>query len=168
MRIAFERFAKTVISYDDDGIDIEFVNASSFNKKQIKTHEDAMQIFDEAIACQNPTQRQTRRVLDAILGDYYRMYAKAQDNDKRLKPLNLIVISTGCFALDENKIFDSNVERVVLNSASAFDKIFAPGEQIGIQFCILDYKMEESVVREKIIEGFDMLDNGMHQKHQVR
>lgn len=107
-------------AHDEDGIDVYFLNhPDSDFYKRITSPETIIEIF------QNVRPRgatPTGQRLQKILKPYLQRY----EQDDKVKPINIIVITDGEPSDD--------VESPIIQAAKKLDKLDAPAWQVGIQF----------------------------------
>ena len=130
-RSILEIITSICTQYDEDGIDVYFLNhrsnqlADSLKGRSsggylcVKTKEEVFSIFN-AVKPRNgtPTGRRLRNILEV----YLRMYVNNSDS----KPLNIIIITDG-------KASDA-VEEEIVWAAQKLDRLEAPTYQVGLQF----------------------------------
>ncbi|KAF8602896.1 hypothetical protein BDV93DRAFT_533330 [Ceratobasidium sp. AG-I] len=129
-RDALAGLAKVVLQYDDDGIEIFFLNAVN-SGKTVKTPEDVMQLFDHVTPSPGTP---TGARLDQILSKYISRIEMAKQKsggdsnptNSGIKPLNLIVITDGAPS--------DSPEKVIIAAAKRLDAGDFPLVQVGIQF----------------------------------
>lgn len=110
--------------YDDDGVDIYFLNAKR-DREGVRRPADVDRLF-RGLRPNGTTP--TGRTLEKILRDYMRRLeaATAEGRDDSVKPLNIIVITDGAPTDDP--------ESVIVSFAKRLDKGDYPLSQVGIQF----------------------------------
>ena len=110
--------------YDADGIDIYFLNSPDCNSYHNITRASDVHAIFERVRPMGGTPTGSR--LNSILKPYLKRVEQAEDIEKEVKPLNIIVITDG--------VPSDDVETVIINAAKKLDKWDAPGWQVGIQF----------------------------------
>ncbi|EFY86753.1 von Willebrand factor [Metarhizium acridum CQMa 102] len=125
--------AEIVTTYDEDGIDMYFLNHMSRelqgDKSKAKggyynvTRKDTIERIFSHVHPSGATY--TGRRLEQILLPYLRKFQSADDVDD-VKPINLIVITDGAPS--------DNPEQAILQIARTLDQYAAPSYQVGIQF----------------------------------
>ena len=115
---AIEAIVQTCVKYDQDGIDIHFINSDKV-WNHIQSATEVREIF-QTIYPQGTTMLAKR--MTKILSPYVKSCEQGADP----KPINLIIITDGQA--------DDDVQTVVENAAKRLDKIEAVPWQIGIQF----------------------------------
>ncbi|KAK8923038.1 hypothetical protein VCV18_007100 [Metarhizium anisopliae] len=130
---ALKSIAEIVTMYDEDGIDMYFLNHKSSQTPSdrykakggyynVARKEVIETIFGNVSPC---GATYTGRRLEQILLPYMRKFTSANDVDD-VKPINLIVITDGAPS--------DNPEQAILQIAKALDQHDAPSYQVGIQF----------------------------------
>ncbi|KAI0154426.1 hypothetical protein GGR57DRAFT_114714 [Xylariaceae sp. FL1272] len=140
-REALEKIVKTCMRYDDDGIDLHFLNYKNndddgdaekgiprFGFRNIKDMAKVRTIFANAEPFGwTPTAERLRDLLDPYLDLYERKLARTRDT-MCMKPLNIIIITDGA---------PNNPEQLkdyIIRQARRLDSLKAPLHQVGIQF----------------------------------
>ncbi|WWC92752.1 uncharacterized protein L201_007711 [Kwoniella dendrophila CBS 6074] len=141
--------------YDQDGIDIQFLNS----KKQgngMRTGNQVMQLF-ESVKPNGFTP--TGQRLEDILREYMISLEKSSrgstmfGRNAAIKPMNLIIITDGAPSDDP--------ESVIVTFAKRLDKGEYPLSQIGLQFLQVG---NDTGAREALQE----LDDGLSDKYEIR
>ncbi|WRT69657.1 uncharacterized protein IL334_006647 [Kwoniella shivajii] len=160
-RIALMGVADIAARYDQDGIDVEFLNSGKVGNG-LKTGNQVMQLF-ETVKPSGSTP--TGRRLEAILREYMNalerkglrrnssMFGSSSNSNPNVKPMNLIVITDGAPTDDP--------ESVIITFAKRLDKGEHPLSQIGIQFLQVG---DDASAKEALQE----LDDGLSDKHDIR
>ena len=117
-RAAIEAIAETCVQYDDDGIDMYFINKNE--KFENVTSAGAVREIFESTGPRGRTPLGQR--LQKILSPYLLRCERGEEP----KPINVIVITDGAA--------DDDVGAVVEGAAKRLDKIHAVPWQVGIQF----------------------------------
>ncbi|KID75815.1 uncharacterized protein G6M90_00g048840 [Metarhizium brunneum] len=130
---ALKSIAEIVTMYDEDGIDMYFLNHKSSQTPSDRykakggyynvARKDVIETIFGNVSPYGATY--TGRRLEQILLPYMRKLASANDVDD-VKPINLIVITDGAPS--------DNPEQAILQVAKALDQQAAPSYQVGIQF----------------------------------
>ncbi|KHO01928.1 von Willebrand factor [Metarhizium album ARSEF 1941] len=131
--LALKSIAEIIARYDEDGIDIYFLNHKSENSPpdnskarngyyNVKSKYDVESIFNRA---RPYGATYTGKRLEQILIPYMKQLSKAKDMDD-VKPINLIVITDGEPS--------DNPAQAIVQTAHELDKLYAPSYQVGIQF----------------------------------
>ncbi|KAF3937547.1 hypothetical protein ABW19_dt0202970 [Dactylella cylindrospora] len=138
-----------VTHYDRNGVDIYFLNRphDANAHEQVKSKEQVLRIFD-AVQPEG-THTPTGRVLKKILDSYIRKY----NLDRRIKKLNIIVITDGEPTDD--------VEGPITDTAKNLDNIGADYNQVGIQFVQIGNDKEAA-------KALMFLDNDLSKSYNVR
>ncbi|GJE84856.1 VWA domain-containing protein [Phanerochaete sordida] len=157
---ALVSLAVTAARYDDDGIDIHFLNNHKVGRN-LKTRADVEAVFSGITTIQG-TPIATR--LDFVIREYFKEFEDWQKpptrnlfgrkkEKKPLKKLNILVITDG-YPTDEPK-------RVIADLAGQMDRLHMEYNRVGIQFVqIGDDKNAQRYLQE--------LDNDMQQHSAMR
>ncbi|KAH8892018.1 hypothetical protein GQ53DRAFT_764944 [Thozetella sp. PMI_491] len=128
-----EKIAPICTEYDEDGIDVYFLNHKNPEHPtggyiNIRAPDDVQDIFRKTRPhAGTPTGRRIRQVLKPYLRQYKAEIAAGADPDEtNLKPINMIIITDG-EATDDP-------ETDITDIARDLDDLRAPGYQIGLQF----------------------------------
>ncbi|WVQ79243.1 hypothetical protein IAT38_001339 [Cryptococcus sp. DSM 104549] len=159
-RQAIMEVAEIAARYDDDGIDLYFLNNRRVGT-DLRTTAQVAETF-KGVEPRGVTPTGTR--LEAILRDYMARLERSQATSPRLsgpavehedpvKPMNLIVITDGSPTDDP--------ESVIIAIARRLDKGDFPLSQVGIQFLQIG---DDPEAREALQE----LDDGLSGEHGVR
>ncbi|EPE02902.1 von willebrand factor [Ophiostoma piceae UAMH 11346] len=134
--------------YDDDGVDIYFLNHRSAQSADmhkgrssggyhcVTTESEVFRIFN-TVKPQYATPLGRR--LHNILHVYLHMLEQHLKRGRESKPLNIIVITDGEPT--------DNVEDAIVWAATKMDKLDAPGSQVGLQFFQVGDKAKKSIDR---------------------
>ncbi|KAK0469275.1 uncharacterized protein EV420DRAFT_1658991 [Desarmillaria tabescens] len=123
---ALAELAYVAAQYDDDGIEIQFLN-NSIVKHGLKTKEDVMELFQSVIPSGlTPIGAK----LDGLMTAYIDDFKKLRHSDKQPKPVNYILLTDG-EPTDKKPL---TTEEVIVKAAKVLDEICAPQIQVGIQF----------------------------------
>jgi uncharacterized protein YegL len=133
---ALQAISDIVTVYDEDGIDIYFLNHKSpweppANKNYMARggyygiDNNARPVSDIFRQVRPEGYTPTARTLEEILNPYLQHLSRASDMSS-VKPLNLIVITDG--------VPTDNPTQSIVNAANALDRLLAPSYQVGIQF----------------------------------
>lgn len=160
VRAILDRATKIATKYDDNGIEIQFLNDENHNRKHITSSTLIMQTLASVTPSgSTPLGAQLQRHLRAYL-IYFEEQERRRRNSARSR--NLIILTDGI--PDEPKRM---IERTIVKTAKALDKENAVDEQLGIQFCVignepgvsefyssLDNDLEESEHLDRDVSGF--------------
>ncbi|KAF3927024.1 hypothetical protein ABW21_db0204117 [Orbilia brochopaga] len=126
-----------VTFYDQDGIDIYFLNAPDHPANHnIKTPAQVMEIFSTVRPQgSTPTGRALKRILEPYLERYER-------SPSRTKPLNIIVITDG--------VPTDDVESHIVKYAKKLDRLDADLTQVGVQFFQIGSDAEATVALREL------------------
>ncbi|KAG9094096.1 hypothetical protein FRC07_011358 [Ceratobasidium sp. 392] len=150
-RGALAGLAKIALEYDDDGVEIFFLNAVGAGQT-VKTEDDVNQLFASVtVSPGTPTGRRLNDLLTAYIDELEA--AKQKSASIEIKPLNLIVITDGEPTDDP--------ESVIIAAARRLDAGKFPLTQVGIQFI----QVGNDVRASKALRD---LDNNLSAKHNVR
>lgn len=160
VRAILDRATKIATKYDDNGIDIQFLNDENHNRNHITSSTLIMQTLASVTPNgSTPLGAQLQRHLRAYL-----IYFEEQERRRRnsARPRNLIILTDGI--PDEPKKI---LKKTIVNTARALGKENAVDEQLGIQFCVignepgvaefyssLDNDLEESEHLDRDVSGF--------------
>jgi uncharacterized protein YegL len=154
---AVDSVAKVANEYDDDGVDIHFLNSSkSFNLE--KGSRVASEIQKRGISPRGGTPIGAK--LDSIFKDYmefYRIHTAAQRRGEKsvLKPINVIVVTDGRPS-DESK-----VDQAIVSICQFFkDQKTSVSEHIGVQF----FQIGKDKDAAKYLKG---LDDNLKEKYHI-
>ncbi|KAG7446032.1 uncharacterized protein BT62DRAFT_895366, partial [Guyanagaster necrorhizus] len=147
---ALSALAKLAGEYDDDGIDIYFLNSPRFGRN-IKTDEQVRTLLS-SVRPKGVTPIGGR--LDDLLGDYLHLLeSKTHLELKQIKHRNYIVITDGQATDDPATVIASIAKRL--------DKGNFPQTQVGIQFIQIGNSSRAArYLRE--------LDDDLHNKYDIR
>ncbi|KAG8733537.1 hypothetical protein FRC12_018864 [Ceratobasidium sp. 428] len=128
-RDALAGLAKTALKYDNDGIEIFFLNDVNAGKT-VKTEQDVKQLFASVTQSHGtPTGKRLEDLLTAYINKIEAAKQKTGSIDPvttGIKPLNLIVITDGAPSDDP--------ENVIIEAARRLDAGKFSLTQVGIQF----------------------------------
>ncbi|KAG8736890.1 hypothetical protein FRC10_008783 [Ceratobasidium sp. 414] len=155
-RDALAGLAKTALKYDDDGVEIFFLNAVDAGRT-VKNDEDVKKLF--ASVKQSPGTPTGKRLQDLLTAYTTRLEAAKQKSGtvdfttSGIKPLNLIVITDGAPSDDPRS--------VIIEAARRLDSGKFPLTQVGVQFIqVGDDRWATKALRE--------LDNNLSAMNDVR
>lgn len=140
---ALSTLATVAARYDEDGIDIEFLNSK--RRGSGMKDEAAVNALFTSVTPRGWTPLGTR--LDAILSAYQ---CKLKENPEKTKPLNLIVITDGA------PTDDPATEDAILRSARALDAWNARITQLGIQFVQIGNDARARAYLEALDDGLSV------------
>ncbi|OXC68791.1 hypothetical protein AYX13_02717 [Cryptococcus neoformans] len=162
--------------YDDDGIDVYFLNNKRVGR-ELRSSEDVEELF-AGLEPRGITPTGMR--LEAILRDYMSRLEASQHTGEEVKPMNLIVVTDGVFAhpvsarlrqlavnpsLTRIQLLDlaptDDPESVIVTIARRLDRGQYPLSQVGIQFLQIGNDPE---AREALQE----LDDDLSSVHGIR
>ncbi|KAG6854465.1 hypothetical protein C0991_006544 [Blastosporella zonata] len=144
-QIAFKQLADTACKYDNDGIDVYFMDSKvvgtfkvniDFTPKRRHTNEqplsqssqDIEKVFNYVAPVANHTPMGMR--LDSILRPYLHALEEAHKLDpvnfRGIKPINIVILSDGLPSDDP--------ESIIVQAAQRLDAMRCPMSQVGIQF----------------------------------
>ncbi|KAG9086575.1 hypothetical protein FRC07_013052 [Ceratobasidium sp. 392] len=153
---ALEAVARVAAQYDDDGIDIHFLNC----RESVLSVTSEQQVRDLFTRIQPRGQTPTGARLDSLLRPYLAMIEQAyQDTASTdpevtgIKPVNFIVITDGA-PTDEP-------EDVIVAAARRLDRGDFPLSQLGVQFVQIGNDPEAKAALEE-------LDDDLGAKHGIR
>ena len=149
VRAILQRATTIAARYDDDGIDIQFLNDENHNRSHITSSTLVMQTL-ASITPNGSTP------LGAQLQKHLRAYLIYFDEQERKRPnsarqRNIIVLTDG--VPDERQ---SMIKRTIVKAAKKLDKNDAVDEQLGIQFCVIGNE-------PGVAEFYSSLDNDLEQ-----
>ncbi|TFK61107.1 hypothetical protein BDN72DRAFT_849953 [Pluteus cervinus] len=147
---ALAKLAKLAAEYDEDGLDIFFLNSNE-SEQGIKDPQEVAALF-KRVSPRDLTPIGKR--LRGFLEEYITQYR----HNSGIKRVNYIVITDG-EANDQEK--ENKVERVIVNAAQKLDDLNAPISQVGIQF--VQIGTDESARR-----FLEMLDDTLKNKYKIR
>ncbi|KAG8775847.1 hypothetical protein FRC12_001236 [Ceratobasidium sp. 428] len=148
---ALAGLARTALKYDDDGVEIFFLNAVDAGKT-VKTEEDINQLFASVV--QSPGTPTGKRLEDLLTAYITKLEAsKHGSGGMAIKPLNLIVVTDGEPSDDP--------ESVIVAAARRLDAGNFPITQVGIQFI----QVGNDVWASKALRD---LDNNLSVRNNVR
>ncbi|KAE9407289.1 hypothetical protein BT96DRAFT_153031 [Gymnopus androsaceus JB14] len=151
-RLALSSIADTASKFDEDGIDIHFINSKK-EGLNVKSSRQVMDLFD-SIRPYGSTY--LGRTLDVLLGDYLDEIEAAKPDKvalRKIKPKNFIVITDGEPSDDP--------EEVIANAAKRLDAGKFPLAQLGIQLVQIGRGEEAK-------RYLNRLDNTLTEKYQIR
>ncbi|KAG9089352.1 hypothetical protein FRC06_001591 [Ceratobasidium sp. 370] len=128
-RDALAGLAKTALKYDDDGVEIFFLNAVNAGRT-VRTDEDVKALFASVSqSAGTPTGKRLRDLLTAYITKLEAAKQKSGSADfttSGIKPLNLIVVTDGEPSDDPKS--------AIVEAARRLDSGKFPLTQVGIQF----------------------------------
>jgi len=158
---ALSTIAPIVTQFDQDGIDIYFLNHKSNDVGEpqngiapggyrgIKRAPTVTEIFERVRpGGGTPTGVRVHNILKPYLTKLEREMAESRE----LKPLNLIVLTDG--------VPSDDVESVLLNAAKKLDKLDAAAFQIGVQFFQVGNEEGAKEALEELDDGLSALVEG--------
>ncbi|BEJ16579.1 hypothetical protein CspHIS471_0511840 [Cutaneotrichosporon sp. HIS471] len=150
-RSAVRYVVNQACKYDDDGIDIYFLNARPPHL-EVKDGDYVDDLFDQL---EPHGATPTGATLEKILRRYMRRLeaATAEDREDEIKPLNIIVITDGEPTDD--------LEKVIVKYAMRLDKGDYPDTQVGIQFVQVGNDPDATAALKK-------LDDNLGSLHEIR
>ncbi|WWD20267.1 hypothetical protein CI109_104743 [Kwoniella shandongensis] len=154
-RTALMEVAEIASRYDENGVDVYFLNSKRVGK-ELKGAHDMEELF-AGLEPRGATPTGIR--LEAILREYMSRLERSQvaspgsSSIERVKPMNLIVVTDGAPTDDP--------ESVLIACAKRLDRGEFPLSQVGIQFLQIG---NDSEAREALQE----LDDGISEAHGVR
>ncbi|KAG9095084.1 hypothetical protein FS749_011120 [Ceratobasidium sp. UAMH 11750] len=128
-RDALTGLAEVALKYDDDGVEIFFLNAVDAGET-VKSDEDVKKLF--ASVNQSPGIPTGKRLQDLLTAYITKLEAAKQKSGSanfitsRIKPLNLIIITDGAPS--------DNPKSVIVEVAHQLDTGKFPLAQVGVQF----------------------------------
>ena len=141
------KIASIAVNYDKDGVDVRFFNARPKDEEvlNLDSAEKVMSLFKDL---EPEGETPIADTLEIELNEYLYAYKR----NRRIKGLNLIVITDG------EPSHGQDVEGVIVKYAGKLAKEEAPPLQVGIQFVQIGY--------EKAAKDFlDSLDNDLQTKY---
>ncbi|WRT69644.1 uncharacterized protein IL334_006633 [Kwoniella shivajii] len=155
-RLALMEVAEIAARYDENGVDIYFLNSKRVGKELRAAHE----VEDLFRGLEPKGATPTGMRLEAILRDYMAKLERSQTasrpeshSSETVKPMNLIVVTDGAPTDDP--------ESVLISIAKRLDRGEFPLSQVGVQFLQIG---NDSEAREALQE----LDDGLASAHGVR
>jgi hypothetical protein len=133
-RAAIEAIAETCVKYDEDGIDIYFINKNE-KYENVTSASAVREIFES-------TRPKGRTPLGQRLLKILSPYVLRCEKGEEPKPINVIVITDG--------VADDDVGSVVEGAAKRLDKIHAMPWQVGIQFFQVGRDTEATAFLEEL------------------
>lgn len=157
---AMKVVARHCIKYDDDGIDIYFLNHKSANRDKKRAHGGyyGIRSNEDVAACFNLVKPRNGTLTGARLMyilEPYMLRLEAAERMTEIKKLNLIVITDG-EAFDEPKL-------IIKDTAERLDKLRAPYDQVGIQF----YQIGNDKKATKQLEEMDNMADSSNFRDMV-
>ncbi|KAG9118950.1 hypothetical protein FRC07_006266 [Ceratobasidium sp. 392] len=153
-RDALAGLAKTALKYDNDGVEIFFLNAVDAGKT-VKTEEDVKQLFASVTQSPGtPTGKRLEHLLSAYISKLEAAKHKVGTVDfetSGIKPLNLIVITDGAPSDDPKSVIVAAAHRM---DASKF-----PLTQVGIQFIQVGNDTGASKALRDMDNGLSAMNN---------
>ncbi|WWD04534.1 hypothetical protein V865_002604 [Kwoniella europaea PYCC6329] len=156
---ALMEVAEIAARYDENGVDIYFLNSKRVGKELKAAHE----VEDLFRGLEPKGATPTGMRLESILREYMARLERSQttspmsngsgSSDVSVKPMNLIVVTDGAPTDDP--------ESVIISTAKRLDRGEYPLSQVGIQFLQIG---NDSEAREALQE----LDDGLSAAHGVR
>ena len=125
-----KRSTRIAMRYDDNGIDIHFLNSESKNRNHVTTWDSVTQTL-AAITPQGgtPLGHQLQKHLQGYIDSYMDQGGRRNPNTKQL---NLIVIADG----EPDEPY-KRIKKMVVRVAQDLDKERALDTQVAIQFCLI-------------------------------
>ncbi|KAF8638523.1 hypothetical protein AX17_002066 [Amanita inopinata Kibby_2008] len=151
-RSALATLADVAGKYDDNGIDIYFLN-NDRNGKNVKSSKATKKLFD-SVSPSGATPIGYR--LEGLLREYLSTIESLHNKPaelKKVKPINYLIITDGR-PTDEPK-------GVIVQAAKRLDAKYFPLTQVGIQFV----QIGNDPYAEEYLKG---LDNNLAAKHEIR
>jgi uncharacterized protein YegL len=149
-RSAIEGVVKHAMKYDDDGVDIYFLNSKT-EGKGLKRSTDVERLF-AGVKPSGATP--TGRRLDVLMVEYKKELEAARKRGKPApKPLNIIIITDG--------VPTDDPEAPIVRFAKYLDQYDFPLSQFGIQMFQIG---NDSSAREALEE----LDDALQNRYQIR
>ncbi|RPA78457.1 hypothetical protein BJ508DRAFT_416551 [Ascobolus immersus RN42] len=175
--------AQFITKYDDDGIDVYFINDSSVDGQNVKTEEEVYALLKKAdIHGGTPTANKLQVILEeywekrgfrAALDEARRCGGSAAEilekmSGKESKQLFLIVITDGVEDdKEKNLYYKRTVEEVIVRYARELDELGRPDREVVIQLCQVG--IEENEEERKRLEAYlDGLDNCLMKTHGIK
>ncbi|TYJ57809.1 hypothetical protein B9479_001419 [Cryptococcus floricola] len=156
-RAAIMEVAEIASRYDEDGIDIHFLNSKRVGR-ELKGRDDVEELF-EGLKPRGVTPTGMR--LEAILRDYMTRLERAStlspsigsSSEEHVKPLNVVVVTDGAPTDDP--------ESVIVAVARRLDRGEYPLSQVGIQFLQIGDDVGATMALQQ-------LDDELSETHQIR
>lgn len=148
------KMASVVARYDADGFDVHFFNHAASDLSNVTKQEIILQLFGD-LAPAGPTP--TAALLERELSRYIARYR----NDRRLRGLNLVVLTDGT-PDDENE-----VSEIILQARNEMHALKAGKQQIGIQFVQIGDDRELSIFFERLDDDLGRIDDHIVGFHEV-
>lgn len=157
---ALSAISPIITEQDADGIDIYFLNHRSVSQRNrlggyshVTSPAGVQEIFRTVRPSGGtPTGTRLNNILKTYLADLSEVIGK-KDQDSRVKPLNIIVVTDG-------KATD-DVESTIVSAARKLDKMGAEPWQVGIQF----FQVGQDAGAASDLQE---LDDGLAGEHNVR
>jgi Mg-chelatase subunit ChlD len=153
VRAILDRATKIATKYDENGVDIQFLNDENHNRTHITSSAFIMQTLTSVTPSgSTPLGAQLQRHLRAYL-IYFKEQERKRPNSAR--PRNLIILTDGI--PDEPK---ATIKKTIVKMAKALDKENAVDEQLGIQFCVIGNE-------PGVAEFYSSLDNDLEESEDL-
>lgn len=157
---ALSAISPIITEQDADGIDIYFLNHRNHSARNslggysnVTSPASVREIFyNVRPSGATPTGNRLNAILKAYLKDLSEVFGK-KDQDSRVKPLNVIVITDGEASDD--------VESTIVSAAQKLDKMGAEPWQVGIQF----FQVGQDPCAAQDLQE---LDDGLASAHGIR
>ncbi|WVQ79241.1 hypothetical protein IAT38_001337 [Cryptococcus sp. DSM 104549] len=152
---ALKHVAKVAARYDDDGIDVFFMNDTRCGKGLLTTEDITALFMGVKPSGNTPTGRRLDLILREYLARLEEPFIPCPGNTEGVivKPLNLIVITDGA-ASDDPK-------GVLIAAAKRLDRGNYPFSQVGIQFVQIGRDPAATLALRE-------LDDGLAKEHDIR
>ncbi|KAL0569712.1 hypothetical protein V5O48_012251 [Marasmius crinis-equi] len=148
-RDALASVAENSYRFDDDGVDMFFINNEIF-RKNIKTRNEVIQLFN-SITPDGATPTGAR--LRSVLQEYIPLVEQRARTQSVPKPVNVIVITDGDPTDD--------VETIIVQAAQQLHRVQVPERLLGIQFVQIGNDLDATRALQK-------LDSALEKKHNIR
>jgi hypothetical protein len=149
IRTTLQKLADIATTWDQDGVDIAFINSSSY-ASCLSTTADVLAALDKAGHTAASTSTLSYR-LGILLSSYVNLYKR----DEFTKPLNMIIITSGDFLAHDE------FEKEVMTWAKQLDEMYAPKSQLSLQFVLVGCRGENR-------KRFEDLDDELYKVYGVR
>ncbi|KAK0451592.1 hypothetical protein EV421DRAFT_1045794 [Armillaria borealis] len=154
-RKALGELTVVAAKYDDDGIEIHFLNNPAV-RQGLTTKEGVDELFQNV----TPTPgTPIGRKLESLLTAYINKLEELQRAGEKLKKVNYILLTDG--EPSEHRDSELYPDKVIVRAAKRLDKLHAPQVQIGIQFVQIGH----SVSATKFLQS---LDDDLMKEHNIR
>jgi len=149
IRTTLEKLANIATKWDQDGVDIAFINSSSY-ASCLSTTADVLAALDKTGHTATSTSTLSYR-FGILLSSYVNLYKR----DEFTKPLNMIIITSGDFLAHDE------FEKEVMTWAKQLDEMYAPKSQLSLQFVLVGCRGENR-------KRFEDLDDELYKVYGVR